>query len=85
MCNCIDRVEKQLTEKMIELNPGCEVLENVEIQNKSFLFERDEIRPYNPVLGRYKVGNKVRKFETSMIYTFCPFCGQKYEPETTEK
>ncbi len=81
MCDCIKRVEKQLTEKMIEMYPGFEVVQKVEFQNITMLMDnqKDNVRPFNPVLGKVKKGGVTRKFDTSMIYTFCPFCGIKYE------
>jgi len=85
MCNCINRMQDMLTEKMIELNPGSEIVENVEIQNVSLMLGSGELRAFNPVQGKYKKGNKVSKFSTSMMYTYCPFCGEKYEKEEEKK
>lgn len=79
MCDCIDKMEKKLTELMVEQNPGCEIIDNVEIQNVTFMLPSFERRVFNPALGRYKVGAKVRKFTPSMVYNYCPYCGQKYE------
>lgn len=80
MCICIDRVEQKLTEKMIELNPGCEVIQSVEIQNKTFLIceGKTSERLFSPVLGKCIQGKRVKKFEVSMNYSFCPYCGEKY-------
>ncbi len=79
MCNCIERIEKMLNDKMIENNPNAEIVEEVELQNKTLLLGSGIIMPYNPALGRYKQGNRIRKFEVSALYTYCPFCGEKYD------
>ena len=64
MCECLERIEKTLTEKMLEMNPDCEVVDNVELQNVTFLMPSCDRVPYNPVLGKYKKGNKTMKFDT---------------------
>ena len=81
MCECLANAEKMLTEKMLELNPGCEIVDWVELENTTFLMPSFDKVPYNPALGKYKKGNKTMKFTMSMIYTFCPFCGEKYVKE----
>ena len=85
MCECLANTEKLLTEKMLEINPGSEVVERVELQNTTFLMPSFNKVPYNPALGKYKKGNRVMKFTMSMIYTFCPFCGEKYKKEEEEQ
>jgi len=85
MCDCINRMQDMLTDKMIELNPGSEIVERVQLENVSLMLESGENRPYNPALGKYKKGNKPSKFTISVVYTFCPFCGEKYEKEEDEK
>jgi hypothetical protein len=80
MCNCIERIEQRLTEKMCELNPGCEIIEVVEFQHKSWILESSmwEILN-NPVLGKYRTGNKTKKFTITMLPNYCPYCGEKIE------
>lgn len=85
MCNCLENAEKMLTEKMSEINPGCEVVEAVALENTTFLMPSFEKVPFNPAIGKYKKGNKTMKFTMSMLYTFCPFCGEKYKKEEVEK
>ena len=82
MCNCIERIEKQLTEKMVELNNGAEIIDNVEFVNKTWTFGK-QMNEFlgNPVLGKYRVGKAVRKFDTQMLPSYCPFCGEKFEKE----
>ena len=82
MCNCIEKIQDELTEKMIELNPDAEVVENVEFQNVSFCFGGGvDMFLLNPVWGKYKIGKKTRKFEVSMFPTYCPYCGEKLREE----
>ena len=76
MCNCIENIEKLLTEKMIEENPNSEILEQVEFQNKSWLINSKlAMILSNPVLGKYKIGKNVRKFTKQVFPHFCPYCG----------
>jgi len=81
MCKCIEKMQDMLTEKMIELNPGAEVVESVELENVSLMLDSGDKMPYNPAIGKYKKGNRTLKFTISVIYTFCPFCGEKYKKE----
>jgi hypothetical protein len=79
MCDCIEKIQNQLTQLMIEKNPGCEVVDPVEFQNKTWIIQHNmqEILN-NPVLGKYKNGKgRVQKFEISMLPTFCAYCGQR--------
>ncbi|MDR1984103.1 MAG: hypothetical protein LBQ28_04700 [Prevotellaceae bacterium] len=84
MCDCIERLEKLLTEKMLNDNPGAEVEEPVSFQNTMFLFNDEKgisVFLKNPVLGKYKIGNRVRKWEISFIPLYCPYCGEKLGKE----
>ena len=54
----------------------CNCLENV-----TYLMPSFEKTPFNPAIGKYKKGNKTLNFKMSMTYTFCPFCGEKYNRE----
>lgn len=77
MCNCISDIESKLTEKMKEQYPDYEVVETVTFQNLSFLFQKGVYVLNNPVLGRVRRGKQIRKFDTSMLPSYCPFCGEK--------
>jgi hypothetical protein len=82
MCNCIDKVQENLTNLMIEKNPGCEVVEPVTFQNISWLFGKKTREVLNnPVMGKYRIKNKIRKWTISMMPTFCPFCGERSKEE----
>lgn len=79
MCNCIERVEQLLTERMLQDNPGATVVESVELQNKTYQLPSFELRLYIPVRGKFvDAKGRTKKFETSMNFTYCPYCGEKY-------
>ena len=80
MCDCIERTEKLLTEKMKEMYPGWNVVDEVKLQNKTFRSgKKANIILINPVSGRVQKGKQTRKFEASMVPDYCPFCGEKLE------
>ena len=77
MCDCIEKLEAMVAEKMVEQNTGCEVIETVHFENLSWLLEKNITILSNPVIGKYKMGNKIKKFTTKLLPTYCPFCGEK--------
>lgn len=79
MCDCIRRIEKMLNEKMVDQNPGCEIVDEVWLGNQAVMFHNGERQLFSPATGRYMQGKRTRKFEPSMYYTYCPFCGKKYD------
>ena len=84
MCNCMKRIEEKLNEKMIERFPGFEIEEEVKFVNKSLVFSDDGKTALilgNPVLGKMRRGKQVRKFETQMMPSYCPFCGEKIKKD----
>lgn len=86
-CNCIERIEKELTGKMAKKYPGAEVLEEVAFINKTLTFGNKghtALILSNPVLGKVRVGKVVRKFDTQVFPTYCPFCGKKIKEEGEE-
>lgn len=79
-CDCIKRIEKMLNEKMAEKYPGGEVIDEVAFTNKALTFDNEGHTALvlgNPVLGRVRVGKAIRKFDTQVAPTYCPFCGKK--------
>lgn len=87
-CDCIERLEGLLTEKMLEKFPNAEVVNNVEFQNKTLIFHEDktELILTNPTIGKVRVGKSVRKYDVSMYPKFCPYCGKPlFEEEGTDQ
>lgn len=86
MCDCISRIETLLTEKMAEQNPESEIVEEVEFQNKSLVLgKKSSMILNNPVLGRYKTGKRIRRFEVSIFPGYCPYCGEALNLEEDEE
>ena len=82
MCNCIEKIEQMMTEKMSEEYPetdGWEVMETVEFQNKILMFGEEEsvLVLKNETLGKVRRGKQIRKFTPSVRPGYCPYCGEK--------
>lgn len=79
MCNCIERIENLLTERMLVDNPGATVVEPVELQNKTYQLPQFKLRLFIPTKGKFAdTKGRNKKFEVSMNFTYCPYCGEKY-------
>ena len=78
-CDCINRIEKQLLQKMVEKYPGYEVVEEPKFQNRTIILGDNALSLTlgNPVLGRVRKGKMIRKYDTQMLPSYCPFCGKK--------
>lgn len=79
-CDCMERIEKLLTEKMMEKYPDGDVVEEVAFVNKTLTFDNkghSSVILANPGLGKVRVGKAIRKFDTRVFPTYCPFCGKK--------
>ena len=68
-----------LNQRMIESNPGCEVEEIVSFQNKIIHLGSGRIVLGNPVMGKVRVGKRIRKFTSQVGPHFCPFCGKSID------
>ena len=86
-CKCITRIEELLTNKMAEEYPDGTIVDSVEFQNKTFLLSgnRMELVLNNPVLGRIRIGKKIRRYEVSMLPSYCPYCGEKIRKEESNE
>lgn len=81
MCDCKTRLEKQLTEKLVESLPT-DTGHSVELKGYGLAMAGDEMvelgymeaaasSTYMAKSGVYRVRNKRQK----MVFSFCPFCG----------
>lgn len=79
-CDCIDRIEKLLAEKMKEQYPKGEVIDEVAFVNKTYTSDAEGhavLILSNPALGKVRIGKAVRKYNARLFPTYCPFCGKK--------
>ena len=79
-CDCMKRIETMLTEKMKEKYPNGVVEKEVSFVNKTLTFDdkgHTSVMLGNPVLGKVRIGGVIRKFDTQIFPTYCPFCGKK--------
>lgn len=86
-CDCINRIERELTERMADEYPGWEIVESVEFQNKYLAFDSCGVVPFigQPTLGRVRKGKVVRKYTVQIKPEYCPFCGKKRTQEGGER
>lgn len=77
MCDCIERLEEQALERMEAEAGQKEIKEEPKFENKSWLFEQGLIVLSNNIVGRYRWGKSIRKFEKRFMPNYCPFCGEK--------
>ncbi|MDC4151729.1 hypothetical protein [Acinetobacter baumannii] len=92
-CSCKKDFQERFLDRAKEMFPDSTNHE-VEIENYAFVFNKDnsmELRGYQPVVISHtatvkKTGlQKVKKEKTSLLFSYCPFCGVKFEkPEVDE-
>lgn len=82
-CNCIERLEELLTEKMKEKFPDGEIVNPVEFQNKTFVFNETKTSMIlaNPTIGRIKLKGRIKKYDVNMFPLYCPYCGKPLKEE----
>ena len=82
-CDCINRIEKDLLQKMTEQYPGYEVVEEPKFENRTIIIGDKDISMIigNPVIGRVRKGKTIRIYKTQMLPSYCPYCGEKLRKE----
>lgn len=92
-CDCKSTLTEKLLERAKEQLPDSRNLE-VELTGYTFVFGDDNslaLRGFMPVEVKHTVTvkktglDRVKKDKTSLIFTYCPFCGVKYKPDEPEK
>ena len=95
ICDCKTTFTEKYLERAKELFPDS-TNHSVEIENYAFVFNKHDngmsFRGFVPVEIKHTVIVKktglprVKKEKTSLLFTYCPFCGVKLtEPEPKEK
>jgi hypothetical protein len=90
-CNCKSEIEAKFLEKVKADLPESSN-HNLEMKSYSFLLDGNTmtLRGYMPVEIQHAVKNKktgverVKKEKTSVLFTYCPFCGVRYKEEKGE-
>lgn len=70
MCNCVEQIKQQLIEAKV---------------NTTIDFININLFTEQPVLTyEYKKGKSRKKNHGHVVFTYCPFCGKKYEERKLE-
>ena len=67
-CNCIDEMNAKLAEQNTKLG-------------LTFGWTRDGMTFTRPHIETEKIEKRVRKGPVIAVATFCPFCGEPYQPQ----
>lgn len=82
-CDCIQRIEKLYTDKMIDLYPKGSVFKEVRFENTISSFDAKGKKSKQFVFtllgemrGVHGRGPEIEYFGTRLFPTYCPFCGK---------
>ena len=91
MCDCKDRLEAQLTERFAASKPEAHD-HKVTLEGYGFSIHENAmvLRGFMPYTAfafvpLKKGGEKPQKIKGNMIFSFCPFCGEKLEASKGER
>ena len=83
MCNCKTEMEEALTKRLKELYPDS-TNHRIELAGYGFSIKdgRMVLRGYMPAVGQHLLKTKggilkVKKVKDNVIFSYCPFCGEK--------
>lgn len=85
-CTCRKDIEKKLTERFISIAPEGKD-HQVELKGYAIIFgDSLSTKGYMPmeltaIFPLKKGGEKKKTEKQNMIFSYCPFCGEKYEAE----
>lgn len=89
MCDCKSSVEAKLLTRAKEIHPEA-MGHEVKLMGYAFIFGKSvELKGFMPFEFRAefplkKGGLKRRVEKTSMMFTYCPFCGVKYDDDNVD-
>lgn len=69
MCECIRLINEQLEER------------NTHISRK-IAYKDGELKVLGAVIETYKIDSKKRGKPFTLLASYCPFCGEKYDSDT---
>ena len=91
MCDCIEKIEKQVFDKLKKDKENNGIVNKASFKEKGYDLTNGTIRLYNEV--EYEMTNKkvngtlgaTRNYTVSIYHSFCPFCGKSIEKKSTMK
>lgn len=86
MCDCIKNIEKEVAEKIKEMDKNIERVTEVSLENTAFMIgeKNCSTQLFSPTKVEYDYKNKKGEIKrknkkVNVSYQFCPFCGKAYE------